>query len=156
VDLPTRRVAVTRLDVLDVRRPAIEGLPVVDLDITVDCSSGTYVRALARDLGDALGVGGHLTALRRTRVGTFGLDVARTLEDLEADPSVLPMADAVGSAFARLDVDTATAAKVLTGARIDAGGHDSGLVGVFGPDGVVLSLAEPRDGLLVPAVVFSS
>ena len=66
------------------------------------------------------------------------------------------MAEAVGSAFARVDVDAATAAKVLTGARIDAGGRDDGLVGVFGPDGEVLSLAEPRDGLLVPVVVFSS
>jgi len=156
VDLPSRRVTITRLDVLDVRSPEVEGPPVVDLDITVVCSSGTYVRAIARDLGEALGVGGHLTALRRTRVGTFGLDVASTLEDLEASPSVLPMADAVASAFARADVDEATAAKVLTGARIDAGGRDSGLVGVFGPDGAVLSLAEPRDGLLVPVVVFSS
>jgi tRNA pseudouridine55 synthase len=156
VELPTRRVTVTRLEVLDVRHPEVDGLPVVDLDVTVECSSGTYVRAIARDLGDALGVGGHLTALRRTRVGTFGLDVARALEDLEAAPSVLPMADAVSSAFARVDVDAVTAAKILTGARIDAGGRDSGLVGVFGPDGAVLSLAEPRDGLLVPAVVFSS
>jgi tRNA pseudouridine55 synthase len=156
VELPARRVTITRLDLLDVRRPEVDGLPVVDLDITVVCSSGTYVRAIARDLGEALGVGGHLTALRRTRVGTFGLAVARTLEDLEAAPSVLPMAEAVGSAFARADVDAATAAKVLTGARIDAGGRDDGLVGVFGPDGAVLSLAEPRDGLLVPVVVFSS
>ena len=156
VDLPSRRVTITRLDVLAVRSPEVEGPPVVDLDITVVCSSGTYVRAIARDLGEALGVGGHLTALRRTRVGTFGLDVARTLEDLEAAPSVLPMADAVASAFARADVDAATAAKVLTGTRIDAAGRDSGLVGVFGPDGAVLSLAEPRDGLLVPVVVFSS
>jgi tRNA pseudouridine55 synthase len=156
VELPSRRVTVSRLDVLDVRRPQVEGLPVVDLDVTVVCSSGTYVRAIARDLGDALGTGGHLTALRRTRVGTFGLDVARTLEDLEADPSVLPMADAIAAAFDRADVDDAVAVRVLTGARIDAGGREGGLVGVFGPDGVVLSLAEARDGLLVPVVVFSS
>ena len=56
----------------------------LDLDVAVVCSSGTYVRALARDLGAALGVGGHLTALRRTRVGPYGLDAARTLEQLEA------------------------------------------------------------------------
>ena len=156
VELPTRRVTVSRLDVLDVRRPEVDGPAVVDLDVTVVCSSGTYVRAIARDLGDALGVGGHLTALRRTRVGTFGLDLARDLEDLEADPSVLPMADAIATAFDRADVDDAVAARVLTGARIDAGGRDGGLVGVFGPDGAVLSLAEARDGLLVPVVVFSS
>ena len=156
VELPTRRVTISRLDVLDVRTPAVDGSPVIDVDVTVECSSGTYVRALARDLGETLGVGGHLTALRRTRVGTFGLDVARTLEQLEADPSVLPMSEAVAAAFARADVDAATAAKVLTGARINADPHEAGLVGVFGPDGVVLSLAEVRDRLLVPVVVFSS
>jgi tRNA pseudouridine55 synthase len=155
VDLPARRVTVSRLDVLDLRRPVVEGLPVLDVDVTVVCSSGTYVRAIARDLGASLGVGGHLTALRRTRVGTFGLDVARTLEELEAQPELLPLADAVASAFDRADVDAATAARVLTGARIDAGGRDGGPVGVFGPDGAVLSLAEARDGLLVPLVVFS-
>ena len=156
VELPTRRVTLTRLDVHELRTPEVDGLPVVDLDVTVECSSGTYVRAVARDLGETLGVGGHLTALRRTRVGPFGLDVVRTLEELEADPSVLPMSDAVAAAFARADVDAPTAARVLTGARIDADAHEAGLVGVFGPDAVVLSLAEVRDGLLVPVVVFSS
>ena len=156
VELPTRRVSVSRLELHAVRTPTLDGAPVVDLDVTVECSSGTYVRAIARDLGASLGVGGHLTALRRTRVGPFGLSVARTLEQLEADPVVLPMADAVSTAFARTDVDAGTAAKVLTGARIDAGAHPAGLVGVFGPDGTVLSLAEVRDGLLVPVVVFSS
>jgi tRNA pseudouridine55 synthase len=156
VELPTRRVTVSRLELHAVRAPTLDGAPVVDLDVTVACSSGTYVRAIARDLGASLGVGGHLTALRRTRVGPFRLAVARTLEQLEADPVVLPMADAVSTAFARADVDAGTAAKVLTGARIDAGAHPTGLVGVFGPDGTVLSLAEARDGLLVPVVVFSS
>ena len=73
--------------------------PVLDLDVEVDVSSGTYVRALARDLGAALGVGGHLTALRRTRVGPFGLDVARTLPDLEADFGYQPLAAAARAAF---------------------------------------------------------
>jgi tRNA pseudouridine55 synthase len=155
VALPARRVTVARLDVLDVRAPLVDGPPVLDVDITVTCSSGTYVRAIARDLGAALCVGGHLTALRRTRVGPFALEGARTLEDLEARPGVLPMGEAVAAAFARADVDTATAARVLTGARVDAGGRDGELVGVFGPDGTVLSLADARDGLLVPVVVFS-
>ena len=155
VDLPARRVTVSRLELLDLRRPDVDGPPVLDVDVTVVCSSGTYVRAIARDLGAALGVGGHLTALRRTRVGAFDLAAARTLEDLEADPGVLPMADAVAAAFARADVDAATAARVRTGARVDSGGRDGELVGVFGPDGTVLSLAEARDGLLIPVVVFS-
>ena len=57
--------------------------PVVDLDVIVECSSGTYVRALARDLGRRLGTGGHLTALRRTRVGPFTLEQAQTMDEAE-------------------------------------------------------------------------
>ncbi len=159
VELATRSVTVSRFDVLGVRRSRVDGLGVVDVDVTVVCSSGTYIRALARDLGAALGVGGHLTALRRTRVGPFGLEVARTLEGLAVEPSVLALADVVATAFPRIDVDDATAVIVLHGGRIpvpesvllDAGAT----VGVFGPDGTVLSLAEPRDGLLAHLVVFS-
>jgi tRNA pseudouridine55 synthase len=80
VTLQPRRVTVSALDVLAVRSSGDH----VDVDVVVDCSSGTYVRALARDLGAALGVGGHLTALRRTRVGPFTLDDAHRLDDLEA------------------------------------------------------------------------
>ena len=77
-----------------------------DLDVAVESSSGTYVRALARDLGATLGVGGHLTALRRTRVGPFRLEHARTLPELEEAPGLsLPLAAAVTAAFARRDVD---------------------------------------------------
>lgn len=73
---------IDRFEVSATRRPG----SLIDLDVDVDCSSGTYIRALARDLGNALGVGGHLTSLRRTRVGRFGLDQARTLEELVAQP----------------------------------------------------------------------
>lgn len=74
VVLPAREVTVTRFDGVDVReRSAADGTPVVDVDVVVDCSSGTYIRALARDLGVLLGVGGHLTALRRSVVGPFTL-----------------------------------------------------------------------------------
>ncbi len=84
VTLPARPVTVARFDVLTIRR---EG-DLVDVDVVVDCSTGTYVRALARDLGVALEVGGHLTALRRTRVGPFGLELAHTLEELETEWSI--------------------------------------------------------------------
>ena len=82
VDLPARRVTIHELDVTDVRG--------ADVDISVRCSSGTYIRAIARDLGAALGVGGHLVALRRTAVGPFDLSAARTLEDLADGTVVLP------------------------------------------------------------------
>ena len=96
------------------RRPAPE---LLDLDVAVDCSSGTYVRALARDLGAALGVGGHLTALRRTRVGPFTLADALTLEQLaeRADPVPVPLDAAVAAAFPRRDLDAAAAARLAHG-----------------------------------------
>jgi tRNA pseudouridine55 synthase len=85
VEIPARPVTVSRFDVLARHDTPEKGF--VDLDVEVDCSSGTYIRALARDLGAALGVGGHLTALRRTTVGPFGLEHARTLEELADDPT---------------------------------------------------------------------
>lgn len=82
VDLPARPVRVDRFEISAARRHD----QLVDIDVEVDCSSGTYIRALARDLGAALGVGGHLTALRRTRVGRFGLAEAALLDDLAEQP----------------------------------------------------------------------
>jgi len=151
VDLPARPVTVSELRVVDLRRTD----DVIDLDVVVTCSSGTYIRALARDLGASLGVGGHLTALRRTRVGAFGLDRARTLEQLEESLDLVPLADAVAAAFPRVDVDDATATTVLHGGRLATDLADAGPVGVFAPDGRVLSLAEPAAGVLKPLVVFS-
>jgi tRNA pseudouridine55 synthase len=89
--LNPRPVTVSRFEVLALRR----GEAVTDLDVLVECSGGTYVRALARDLGSALRVGGHLTALRRTRVGVFGLDAARTLDELASAPRLWAELDEV-------------------------------------------------------------
>jgi tRNA pseudouridine55 synthase len=150
VELPPRRVTVTRFDVTDVRR----SLPgVVDLDAIVECSSGTYVRALARDLGAALGVGGHLTALRRTRVGPYDVAEAHTLDELARDLALLPLPAVVAAAFPRRDVDAASAETLSHGVPLSAGGQP-GPVGVFGPDGTVLALVEDRDGRARPLVVF--
>ena len=132
VVIPARPVTVSAFTLLE-RRGA-------DLDVVVECSSGTYVRALARDLGAALGVGGHLTALRRTRVGPFDLTHARTLEQLETDPTLsLDLAGAVATAFPRRDVDAAGATAVSHGKRLVAAGLP-GTYGVFAPDGRVLAL----------------
>ncbi|MHA6625992.1 tRNA pseudouridine(55) synthase TruB [Pseudonocardia sichuanensis] len=126
-----------------------------DLDVTVTCSSGTYVRALARDLGAALGVGGHLTALRRTRVGPFTLERARTLEELEADPrAVVPLDDAVALAFPRRDLDAALAADISHGRPLPATGA-GGTYGVFAPDGRALALVADRDDRARPLVVLA-
>jgi tRNA pseudouridine55 synthase len=127
----------------------------VDLDVAVECSSGTYVRALARDLGAALGVGGHLTALRRARVGPFRLEHARTLPELEVTPGLsLPLGDAVAVAFPRRDVDAAAAADLAHGRPLPGAGLP-GTYGVFAPDGRVLALVAERDGTARPVVVLA-
>lgn len=119
VELAERPVVVGAFDVLDVRsEPA---LGVLDLDVVVTCSSGTYIRALARDLGAALGVGGHLTALRRTRVGCFDLAAARTLEQLAEDLRVSDMASVARAAFPSVTLTTADANAVRYGRTIELG-----------------------------------
>lgn len=151
VELAARPVTVSGFDVLATRRTE-PGL--LDLDVEVECSSGTYVRALARDLGRALGVGGHLIALRRTRVGPFPLDAARTLEQLESAFEVVPLATAVAWAFPVRAVDAETARLVAHGGRLPLA-EEAGPTGVFGPAGEVLALMEPREGALRPLVVFA-
>src|SRR3954451_11032407 len=147
VVLPARPVTVSEFTVL-ARRGA-------DLDVAVECSSGTYVRALARDLGAGLGVGGHLTALRRTRVGPFRLDHARTLPELEAAPGLsLSLADAVAVAFARRDVEADDAAALAHGRPLAAVGLP-GTYGVFAPGGRVLALVTEGDGAARPVVVLA-
>jgi tRNA pseudouridine55 synthase len=140
VALAARPVSVTSFDVGAVR-PAGE---LLDVDVTVVCSTGTYVRALARDLGAALGVGGHLTALRRTRVGPYDLAAARTLDQLEQHLEVIPIGVAAAAAFTRRDVDIEQARQVSHGGRLPATGGGEEPVAVFGPDGVFLALMQDR------------
>ncbi|MFJ9522762.1 tRNA pseudouridine(55) synthase TruB [Kitasatospora sp. NPDC101801] len=134
---------------------AADGTPVIDLDVTVECSSGTYIRALARDLGAGLGVGGHLTALRRTRVGPYGLESARTLEQLEEKLEVLPIAEAAAAAFPRWDVDAEQARLLAHGMKLAAPGLGvEGPIAVFDPEGRFLALIEEKSGHAKPVAVF--
>ncbi|WP_434533361.1 tRNA pseudouridine(55) synthase TruB [Amycolatopsis carbonis] len=149
VVLPPRPVTVYRFDVLATRREDDR----IELDAVVECSSGTYVRALARDLGAGLGVGGHLLALRRTTVGPFTLARARTLDQLEETPELsLDLDAAVAAAFPRRDVDAAEAQAVRHGRAIPAAGID-GTYGLFAPDGRVLALAADTEGVARSVVV---
>ena len=122
------------------------------LEVRVLCSSGTYIRALARDLGELLGCGAHLTALRRTRVGPFTLDDAHTLEQLGEELTLMPLSDAVGAMFTRREVDAEAASALRFGRPLPATGV-SGPVGVFDADGQVLALVEDAGGLARPLVV---
>lgn len=149
VELAARTVRIKRFDVLAIRR----GGEVVDVDVEVDCSSGTYIRALARDLGDALGVGGHLTALRRTRVGGYGLDHARTLEDLAASPALsYTLDEACLLAFPRRDITVEQAGDAAHGRPLPAAGID-GIQAATDPSGRVVALLEDRGSRTKSVVV---
>ncbi|MGW5645445.1 tRNA pseudouridine(55) synthase TruB [Saccharopolyspora sp. NPDC003752] len=140
VELAARPVTVSRFDVLALRRTE----RTTDLDVLVECSSGTYVRALARDLGAGLGVGGHLSELRRTRVGPFGLATARTLDRLEAEPGLsMGLDQAVETAFPRRNVDADTARALSHGQVVPAAGVE-GTYGMFDPDGRAVALVRDR------------
>jgi tRNA pseudouridine55 synthase len=148
-EIPARPVTVSSFSVYDVRDAVAEdGTPVLDLVVSVVCSSGTYIRALARDLGADLGVGGHLTALRRTRVGPYKLDSARTLDQLQQELSVMPIADAAAAAFPRWNVDAKRARLLLNGVRLEMPDEYAGVgaVAVFDPEGRFLALVEEQKG----------
>ncbi|MCM2411351.1 MULTISPECIES: tRNA pseudouridine(55) synthase TruB [unclassified Streptomyces] len=154
-EIPARPVTISSFRVYDVREAVAEdGTPVVDLVVSVVCSSGTYIRAIARDLGAGLGVGGHLTALRRTRVGPYGIDGARTLDQHQEELAVMPMADAAASAFPRWDVDERRAKLLLNGVRLDMPAYPPGPVAVFDPDGRFLVLVEEQKGKAKSLAVF--
>ena len=128
----------------------------MDVEVELDCSSGTYVRAIARDLGVALGVGGHLTALRRTAVGRFTLAEAATLAELEQldDPVTVPLAVAAERVLPRRDVD-AEAARVLSHGGPLAPSGMAGPYAVFGPDGRVVAVVSEREGKARAEVVLA-
>jgi tRNA pseudouridine55 synthase len=150
VELAARRVVVSSLDLLATRRR--DGF--VDLDVDVECSSGTYIRALARDLGAGLGVGGHLTALRRTAVGGFTLAEAATLDDLaaRADPVNLEISAAAARLLPRRDATEAETRTLRHGGPLSTVGI-AGPYAVFDPAGDVLAVVSERDGRARPDVV---
>ncbi|MCV7400598.1 tRNA pseudouridine(55) synthase TruB [Mycobacterium fragae] len=147
VELAARPVRIDRFELLAARHGRL-----VDVDVEVDCSSGTYIRALARDLGDALAVGGHLTALRRTRVGRFGLDQARSLDDLADQPRLnLTLDEAClllfpGRQLSAEEADAAGHGRALTPAGID------GVYAARTADGQVIALLRD-DGPRTKSVV---
>jgi len=162
-------VTVSRFDVLAVRPatatpevgPAID---VVDVEVEVDVSSGTYVRALARDLGAALGVGGHLTALRRTRVGRFGLEDAVSLEALTATsetdgPDGIPLLPIAEAARAQLPVHEVSAQEAVAlgyGQRIPSVVAGSDAVAAIDPDGRLVAVLDETRATARAKVVFAA
>ncbi|MDZ7886300.1 MAG: tRNA pseudouridine(55) synthase TruB [Mycobacterium sp.] len=158
VELAARPVRIERFDVLTVRRydaqaagPGNSGF--TDVDVVVDCSSGTYIRALARDVGDALGVGGHLTVLRRTAVGRYGLDEARTLDDLAEQARLsYSLDEACLLGFPRRDLTESQVIDTGHGRPLEPAGI-SGIYAATAADGRVIALLEDGPSRTKPVVV---
>lgn len=155
VDLPARDVHVAAIEVSRIERDD-DGIAI---DVRVRCSSGTYIRAIARDLGAGLGVGGHLTALRRTAVGPFGIEVAHTLEELaeafeQGPAAVVPIADAARATFPAYELDDIETALVRVGRKLPLALESDGPVAVFAPSGEFLALYERGGDLARPVAVF--
>jgi len=151
VQIPARTVTVHELLVTGFGREE----PWVDVDISVRCSSGTYVRALARDLGEALGVGGHLTALRRTAVGPFTVDDAHTLDDLADDLAVLDLTTVARRCFPTFALDEDQTRDVRFGRPLTADLGADGPVAVLADTGEFLALYEQRGEVAAAVAVFS-
>lgn len=140
VEIPPRPVTVFSFDVSDIRRED----PYVDVDARVHCSSGTYIRSLARDMGDALGVGGHLTALRRETSGPFTLAHARTLDELEERAALsLTLDEALTTAWPVLAVTADEYAALAMGKWLEPRGL-KGVHAAVGPDGRAVALVKEK------------
>jgi tRNA pseudouridine55 synthase len=177
-ELAARTVTVSRLELLAVRTSG----DLLDIDVAVTCSSGTYIRAIARDLGVALGTGGHLTALRRTRVGPYQLSDARTLDQLAERLDFIPLAQAAAAAFRRRDLTEHEVRLISHGVRLPAidvlapetadvvshgpvdddlltqtahsADRAAGPIAAFGPDGTLIALLTEEDGQTRSLAVF--
>ncbi|GAB5080721.1 tRNA pseudouridine(55) synthase TruB [Arthrobacter sp. AD-310] len=160
VKLAARPVTIHRFEVHGIRRAP--DTDVLDLDVTVECSSGTYIRALARDLGNALGVGGHLTALRRTHVGPYSLEQARTLEQLADGLDVLEMSQAARALMPNRELTAEETTEISFGRRIAAGASPGSPAATadrpaaaFAPDGSLVALLADSGSYAKPVLVFA-
>jgi tRNA pseudouridine55 synthase len=143
VRLPPRSVRVHSMDIVAIDRAGVSG-GTIDVDVTVACSTGTYIRALARDIGAQTGVGGHVTHLRRTRVGSYRESAAFPLTALTDNSAIReaihPLAVAVAESFPRRNITAQDALLLQHGSRLSASGHGATPLGVFDPDGEVVAL----------------
>ena len=152
VELAARTVTISALELLDSR--STDGF--IDLDVRVECSSGTYIRAIARDLGASLGIGGHLTALRRTRIGPFSVSDAAELETLDVAASLLGPADVASRLFPVYRLSAAEAVDLGHGKRLEATRpvEGDGPVAAIAPEGQLVGLIEFSEGVARPLVNF--
>jgi len=151
-ELPARIVTISNLEILEIRR--VENRIEVDIDVT--CSAGTFIRAIARDCGAALGVGGHLNKLRRTRVAGFGLDRTVSIEALRAqDFTPLTMADVARATFAVRTVSADEATELSFGRALVANANEE-ITAAISPADEVLALLQNKEGKALPIAVFAA
>ena len=153
VEIPPRSVIIHDLEILNITRN--EAADTFEVELRVVCSAGTYIRALARDIGSKLGVGGHLIALRRTRSGVF--ETMTPMEKLQESPQYLDLSDAVRTAFPVLTLSLEDSSKARNGVRLPTPiDVESGNVGVFDSQGFAIGIFDNSDSELKPLVVFAS
>ena len=150
-ELDSREVTISQLDVLEIRRTN----NAIQIDIEVTCSAGTFIRAIARDLGASLNVGGHLTFLRRTRVASFGEDVANTFEKFKAGEfETLGLVDVARSIFHVRDLNLEEAQELSFGRKISAS-PSAGIYAGISSSNELIALLENRDNGAKPIAVFA-
>lgn len=151
-EIPARKVTITQLDVLAIRRK--ESVVLVDIEVT--CSAGTYIRAIARDLGEALQVGGHLNVLRRTRVASFTLDSACEVDQLKSGGfTALDIAEVARSTFAPRDLTLDEVIELGFGRPITPSTTD-GITAAFASDNTLIGLITNKDGKAKPVTIFAA
>ena len=151
-ELPAREVTISNLEILEIRRVGDR----IEVDIDVTCSAGTFIRAIARDCGAALGVGGHLNKLRRTRVAGFGLDRTVSIAGLKArDFTPLSMADVARATFAVRTVSVDEATELSFGRALVANSNDE-ITAAISLGDEVLALLQNKEGKALPIAVFAA
>ncbi|WP_343831172.1 tRNA pseudouridine(55) synthase TruB [Glutamicibacter creatinolyticus] len=159
VELKARPVTISRFDILEVRRE--HGGKIIDVDVIVSCSSGTYIRALARDVGEALNVGGHLTALRRTEVGPYKISQAKRLAELAEEFEMLPLDEAAAALFPNRTVSVDEAVELSFGRTIAASSSvmdvtKDEIVAAFAPNGTLVALLKDQGAKARTQLVFTA
>jgi tRNA pseudouridine55 synthase len=150
VELPPRTVTISAIELLGIAR----GDGHIDVQVRVECSSGTYIRAIARDLGAALGIGGHLTALRRTRIGPFLIEDSSELESLDVAAALIAPAAAAGALFPSWQLSSDEAVDLSQGKRVPSVGENAGPIAAIAPDGRLVGLVQRTNGIAKSTVNF--
>jgi tRNA pseudouridine55 synthase len=152
VELAARAVTITQLDILSIRHL----ISTIEVDIEVTCSAGTFIRAIARDCGSALGVGGHLSSLRRSRVASFGLTQAVSLSQLKGgDFTKLPLSDVARTVFTPRELALDECQEISFGRPLSANPTDAIFAGISG-DNQLIALLANKDGFAKPIAVFAA